>query len=227
MPSCVDQEIENSNISEEDTVRRAQEGDAAAFEQLYRRYSKRVYSLCLRIIRNDGEAEELTQEAFLLLFRKIHTFRGDAKFSTWLHRLSFNVALMRLRKKRHAGVSLEVTLEPGEDDSRPAKEFGGPDLRLSGIIDQMNLNRAIAQLPHGYKEKFILHDVEGYEHHEIAGILGCSVGNSKSQLFKARLRLRRILREALRSKARELSRSSRIGTTRSLGAISHSGAPTR
>ena len=203
MPSSIERELEINDLPQEDTVRLAQEGNAAAFEQLYRRYSGRVFTLCLRIVKNDSEAEDLTQEAFLQLFRKIHTFRGEARFSTWLHRLTINTALMRLRKKRHPEVSLDATLETGDEDSRPALEPGGPDLRLSGVVDHINLSRAIDQLPEGYKEMFILHDVEGYEHNEIAEILGCSIGNSKSQLYKARLRLRELLQEELRSRAPE------------------------
>jgi len=203
MPSSMKQEREMNESPEEDIIRLAQEGNAAAFEQLYRRYSGLVFSICLRVLKNDSEAEDLTQEAFLLLFRKIHTFRGEAKFSTWLHRLTINLALMRLRKKRHPEVSLDATLERSEEDPRPLTELGGPDLRLSGVLDHINLRRAIDQLPEGYKEMFILHDVEGYEHQEIAEILGCSAGNSKSQLYKARLRLRDLLQEAFRSRARE------------------------
>jgi len=209
MPTQVEQELETNDISENETIRLAQQGDAAAFERLYRQYSGRVYSICLRIVKNDSEAEDLTQEAFLLLFRKIHTFRGESKFSTWLHRLTINLALMGLRKKRYVEVSLDATLELGEEDARPLMELGGPDLRLSGVVDQMNLSRAIEQLPDGYREMFILHDVEGYEHHEIAEILGCSSGNSKSQLYKARLRLRELLQEVLRSRAREERKSAR------------------
>jgi RNA polymerase sigma-70 factor, ECF subfamily len=203
MASLARQEFKLKDISEEDAIRLAQQGDAAAFEQLYRRYSGRVFAVCQRIVKNDSEAEDLTQEAFLQLFRKIHTFRNEAKFSTWLYRLTTNLALMRLRKKRHPEVSLDATLESDEEDTRPVVEPGGPDLRLSGVVDRVNLNKAIAQLPDGYREMFILHDVEGYEHHEIAKILGCSAGNSKSQLYKARLRLRELLQEELRSNARE------------------------
>jgi RNA polymerase sigma-70 factor (ECF subfamily) len=158
---------------------------------------------------NPTEAEDLTQEAFLQLFRKIHSFRGESRFSTWLHRLTVNIVLMRLRKKRHPEVSLDATTEPGEEDSRPLIELGGPDLRLSGMLDHVNLSKAVEQLPDGYKAMFILHDVEGYEHNEIAEILGCSVGNSKSQLFKARVQLRKLLQEALRSQAREERKSMR------------------
>ena len=114
---------------------------------------------------------------------------------------------MRLRKKRHPEVSLDAALESEEEDSRPVIEPGGPDLQLTGAIDRMNLSKAIEQLPDGYKEMFILHDVEGYEHHEIARILGCSAGNSKSQLYKARLRLRELLQDALRGRAREKRQS--------------------
>src|SRR4029077_2057825 len=99
--------------------------------------------------------------------------------------------------------------ELDEENSGPVMELGGPDLRLNGVVDQINLSRAIEQLPDGYKEMFILHDVEGFEHHEIAKILGCSSGNSKSQLYKARLRLRELLQEALRSRAREKRQSTR------------------
>jgi RNA polymerase sigma-70 factor (ECF subfamily) len=218
MRSYVENEDKNGDIPEEEIIRQAQEGNAGAFEQLYRRYSGRVYFLGLRMLKNDSEAEDLTQEAFLLLFRKIHTFRGEAKFSTWLHRLAFNLVLMRFRKTRHPETSLDATLEPDEEDSVPLSEFGGPDLRLSGVIDRVNLSKAIEKLPDGYKEMFILHDVEGYEHHEIAGILGCSMGNSKSQLYKARRRLRELLQEALRDHAREKRISTHRSVYRNIGA---------
>jgi len=126
-----------------------------------------------------------------------------------LHRLATNVVLVGLRKKRHLEVSIDANLEPGEEDPGPLMEHGGPDLRLSGALDRLNLNSAIEQLPAGYKEMFILHDVEGYERHEIAGILGCSSGNSKSQLYKARLRLRELLQEPFRSREREKRQSMR------------------
>jgi RNA polymerase sigma-70 factor (ECF subfamily) len=202
MPSDLEVELESSDISETETIRLAQQGNAAAFEQIYRQYCKRVYSICFRMVKNDSEAEDLTQEAFLLLFRKIHTFRGESKLSTWLHRLTINVVLMKLRKKRSLEVSLDATLDSEEEDSRPLLELGRVDSVLNGVIDQVNLRRAIEQLPDGYRKIFILHDVEGYEHPEIAEILGCSTGNSKSQLFKARARMRELLQEVARSRAR-------------------------
>jgi RNA polymerase sigma-70 factor, ECF subfamily len=189
-------------LPEAEVIRLAQQGDAPAFERLYELHSRRVYSLCLRMVGNTAEAEDLTQEAFLQLFRKIATFRGESAFSTWLHRLAVNVVLMRLRKKSAAETSLEEVTEPDEESGGPRRDFGGPDLRLSGSIDRVNLQRAVEQLPPGYKAVFVLHDVQGYEHNEIADIMGCSIGNSKSQLHKARMRLRGLLQEALREKAR-------------------------
>ena len=194
---------EPGELPEVDAIRLAQQGDARAFERLYQLHSRRVYSLCLRMVGNTAEAEDLTQEAFLQLFRKIATFRGESAFSTWLHRLSVNVVLMRLRKKTAVETSLEETTEPDEETGGPRRDFGAPDLRLSGSIDRLNLQRAIGQLPQGYRSIFILHDVQGYEHNEIAEIMGCSIGNSKSQLHKARMRLRELLHETLRDKARE------------------------
>ena len=184
-------------------IRLAQKGDAAAFERLYRLHSRRVYSLCLRMVGNTAEAEDLAQEAFLQLFRKISTFRGESAFSTWLHRLAVNVVLMKLRRKSGTEASLEEVTEPDDESGGPRRDFGGPDLRLSGSIDRLNLQRAVEQLPPGYKAVFVLHDVQGYEHNEIAEIMECSIGNSKSQLHKARMRLRELLHEELRSKARE------------------------
>ncbi|MGB6876853.1 MAG: sigma-70 family RNA polymerase sigma factor [Candidatus Acidiferrales bacterium] len=190
-------------MPEADAIRLAQQGDAAAFERLYQIHQRRVYSLCLRMVGNTAEAEDLTQEAFLQLFRKISTFRGESAFSTWLHRLAVNVVLMRLRKKTGSETSLEEVTEPDEESGGPRRDFGGPDLGLSGSIDRVNLQRAVDQLPAGYKAVFVLHDVQGYEHNEIADIMGCSIGNSKSQLHKARMRLRDLLHETERQKARD------------------------
>ena len=203
---------ESSELPEADAIRLAQQGDAAAFERIYRLHSRRVYALCLRMVGNTAEAEDLSQEAFLQLFRKIHTFRGESAFSTWLHRLAVNVVLMRLRKKTLAETSLEEATEPDEETGGPRKEIGGPDLRLTGSIDRVNLQRAIEQLPPGYKAVFVLHDIQGYEHNEIAGIMSCSIGNSKSQLHKARMRLRELLQEALRDKARQDRQTARSET---------------
>ena len=171
-----------------------------SFEMLYALHKRRVYSLCLRMLGNVAEAEDLTQEAFLQLYRKIATFRGDSAFSTWLHRLAVNVVLMHLRKKGLPQVSLEETLEPSQEDG-PRKDIGARDLTLSGSVDRVTLERAIENLPPGYRLVFVLHDVEGYEHNEIAGMLECSIGNSKSQLHKARMKLRDLLKSGQRKEA--------------------------
>jgi RNA polymerase sigma-70 factor (ECF subfamily) len=190
-------------LIEADAIRLAQAGDAAAFEFLYRLHSRRVYALCLRMVNNPADAEDLTQEAFLQLFRKISSFRGESAFSTWLHRMTVNVVLMRLRKKTLPVASLDETTEPDEDTGGPRKDIGAPDIRLSGAVDRVNLERSVEKLPPGYRTVFMLHDVQGYEHNEIADIMGCSVGNSKSQLHKARTRLRELLQEDVREQARQ------------------------
>jgi RNA polymerase sigma-70 factor (ECF subfamily) len=176
-----------------DVLARAQAGDHYAFAQLYALHKRRIYSLCLRMVGNVAEAEDLTQEAFLQLHRKIATFRGDSAFSTWLHRLAINVVLMHLRKKGLSLISLDEAMEPTPEEG-PGRSFGAPDLSLAGSIDRLALERAISDLPAGYRLIFVLHDIEGYEHNEIAAMLDCSIGNSKSQLHKARLKLRDAMR---------------------------------
>jgi RNA polymerase sigma-70 factor, ECF subfamily len=182
-----------STVVDAQTLARAQSGDHQAFAQIYSIHKRRIYSLCLRMVGNVTEAEDLTQEAFLQLHRKIATFRGDSAFSTWLHRLAINVVLMQLRKKGLSLISLDEAMEPAPEE-RPGRSFGAPDLNLSGAIDRLTLQRAIDSLPAGYRLIFVLHDIEGFEHNEIAAMLDCSVGNSKSQLHKARLKLRDELR---------------------------------
>ena len=185
---------------EAELIERAKLGDAQAFQALYDKHKRRVYSLCLRMTANTAEAEDLTQEAFLQLYRKIATFRGESAFSTWLHRLSVNVVLMHLRKKNLPVVSLEETTQGGDEDT-PKKDFGAEDLALAGSIDRLQLQRAVNDLPPGYRTIFVLHDIEGYEHNEIAAIVGCSIGNSKSQLHKARMKLRDLLKMKRAEKA--------------------------
>lgn len=176
-----------------EVLARAQAGDHQAFACLYSLHKRRIYSLCLRMVGNVAAAEDMTQEAFLQLYRKIATFRGDSAFSTWLHRLAINVVLMQLRRKSPSLVSLDEATDPAPDEG-PGRSFGATDLQLAGSIDRLALQRAIDDLPAGYRLIFVLHDIEGYEHNEIAAMLDCSVGTSKSQLHKARLRLRDSLR---------------------------------
>jgi len=198
-------------MNEAEAIRLAQQGDAGAFERIYRLHSRRVYALCLRMVGNAAEAEDLTQDAFLQLFRKIGTFRGESAFSTWLHRLAVNVVLMKLRKKTLPVTSLDEPTDPEDESSAPRREVGVPDLLLTGSIDRVHLERAIEQLPPGYRQVFVMHDVQGFEHNEIAGLMECSIGNSKSQLHKARMRLRELLQETLRDLARQERQAAKTG----------------
>lgn len=197
-------------LRDAEALRLAQQGDAAAFEEIYRAHSRRVYALCLRMVGDATQAEDLTQDVFLQLFRKIATFRGESAFSTWLHRMAVNIVLMRFRKKSPAETPLEAITNPEEESSTAPMEFGGPDLRLNGVIDRIMLQAAINELAPGYRAMFILHDVQGYNHDEIAKMFGCTIGNSKSQVHKARLRLRNLLQKAL-GKSRRQRRKSASG----------------
>ena len=175
-----------------DIVRRAKGGDSDAFAALFHAHKTRIYSLCLRMTNNAAAAEDFTQDAFLQVFRKIGTFRGDSAFSTWLHRIAVNTVLMCLRKKSLRQVSLDEPYGVADGATMP-REYGTKDDRLAGCVDRVALASAIKGLPPGYRTMFLLHEVQGYEHREIAEMLGCSVGNSKSQLHKAKLRLRELL----------------------------------
>jgi len=171
-------------------ARTAADGDMAAFEEIYNRHHRRVYSICLRMLQNASEAEDLTQDVFIQLYRKIGSFRGDSAFTTWLHRMTVNQVLMHFRKRT---VKFEKTTEEGETPDQIVTGTANP--HKMQIVDKLALENAIDQLPDGYKNVFVLHDVEGFEHEEVARILGCSVGTSKSQLHKARLKLQKLLRK--------------------------------
>lgn len=182
---------ETPEISDEtdlNLARLAAEGNMEAFEEIYKRHYRRVYSLCLRMLQNSTEAEDLTQDVFIQLHRKISSFRGESAFTTWLHRLTVNQVLMHFRKRV---VRYEKT---ADEEETPIQIVPGTENqnRMS-VIDRIALKKAIQQLPAGYKKVFLLHDVEGYEHEEVARILGCSVGTSKSQLHKARAKLKKLL----------------------------------
>jgi RNA polymerase sigma-70 factor (ECF subfamily) len=181
-----------TNLTEAEAIRKAKDGDAAAFEYLYNLHCRRVYGVCLRMVKNPAEAEDLTQQAFLQLFRKIGTFRGESGFSTWLHRVTVNIVLMHLRRKKPTELLAE-DLERTSPNGEGPREHGSSDTSMLGAIERLNLMRAIRKLPAGYKKLFLMYDVIGYEHSEIAGLLGCSTGCSKSQVHKARKRLRRLL----------------------------------
>jgi RNA polymerase sigma-70 factor, ECF subfamily len=191
---------------------------ALDFYCIYRAYWRRVYALCLRMARNRTDAEDLTQEAFLQLFRKISTFRGESAFATWLYRLVVNVVLVRLRKKS----ALERSMDSGgrfEGEVSPVQEsLGALDTTVTRAVDRLTLELAVAELPPGFKTVFVLHDVEGYEHSEIARLLGVSEGTSKSQLHRARGRLRDLLKPSP-------IRKPRAGITRSRRTISAGAGP--
>lgn len=190
--------LRTDTLSEIELVRQAQLGDREAFARLYETHKRRVFAICLRITRERAEAEDCAQEAFLQCFQKLPTFRGDSALSTWLYRLTVNVVLMRLRTSHGKPVSLD-TGGCQEDTAESVILNACPvdDLCLRGAIDRIAIHRALRKLPPGYRTIFLLHDVQGKAHSEIARELGCSIGNSKSQLHQARVRLRRFLRRSL------------------------------
>ena len=206
------------NLSEAEALRRAQQGDADAFESLYRRHSPRVYALCLRMVKNTAHAEDLTQETFLAVFRGIRDFRGQSAFSTWLHRVTRNTVLMGFRKRRVQETSLDEIIDPESAAPRPHVELGVSDARLEGTADRMLLRSAVDRLSRGFRATLLLHDLHGYEHSEVAAILGCATGTSKSQLHKARLRVRKMLLKGTRENASKRGRTSASMHQRSLAA---------
>jgi RNA polymerase sigma-70 factor (ECF subfamily) len=170
-------------------TRGAARGEAEAFEELYRLHHRRVYTLCLRMTQNEAEAEDITQDVFIVLLHKAGDYRAEASFTTWLHRMTVNQVLMHFRKKK------AKREEQAEDDAEEAcAPRGTPGARAAQLVDRITLEDALSRLPPGYRAAFVLHDVEGYEHEEVARLLGCAVGTSKSQLHKARTKLRKLLK---------------------------------
>ncbi len=201
---------ENSDrTSERNLVRRAQRGDQEAFATLFQLHKKRVYSVCLQMTKDVADAEDLTQEAFLQVFRCLNSFRGDSAFSTWLYRVAVNTVLMKLRRRKATQV---ISLDEPISSESPSltRDVGKADPSLSGVVDRIALRRAIDELPEGCRQIFDLHEVEGYQHHEIAELLECSIGNSKSQLHKAKMKMRDLLfpkRRILRRKTASRNQS--------------------
>jgi RNA polymerase sigma-70 factor (ECF subfamily) len=180
----------------DDVLLQAQAGDSEAFTQLYLQHKKRVFSICMGMVHDFSLAEDLMQETFVRLHRKIATFRGESLFTTWLHRMTVNIVLMHLRKRALPVVSLDhMMINISDEQFRPG--FGSSDPRQIGAIDRLAIDRALTTLAPGYRNIFLLHDVHGFEHREIASMEGCSLGNSKSQLYMAR----RALRNALSAQA--------------------------
>lgn len=181
--------VDVTALSDYELTQASSKGDMVAFEEVYNRHHRRVYAICLRMLKNTNEAEDLTQDVFIQLHRKIGSFRGDSAFTTWLHRLTVNQVLMHFRKRT---VKFEKTTEEGETPVQMVRGSERPG--KMPVVDKIAIQNAIKQLPNGYRNVFLLHDVEGFEHEEVARILGCSVGTSKSQLHKARLKLRKLLK---------------------------------
>ncbi len=183
-------------------------GDTTSFDELYRRHSRRIYQICLRMVDDPAVAEDLTQEAFVLAYRKLATFRQESRFSTWLHAIAVNTVLMFFRKRKASvhECSLESPAYTNDESSSGDRDiYGRPDEVLRMAVDRVALQRAIADLPEGYRMMVILHDIQGYQHEEIAHMLGCTIGNTKSQLHKARLKLRDTLLERVGKKRRRRS----------------------
>ncbi len=198
------------DLSEKEAIASAQNGNARAFERLYQLHSSRVYAICLRMTGNPAEAEDLLQDTFVMVFRKIRTFRGDSAFSTWLHRIAVNLTLMRMRRKSSSETSLQENSDPESDHPGHLQELAVSDTFLAGSLDRLNLQRALQKLRPFQKLVVVLHDIQGYKHTEIAKMLDWSIGNSKSRLHRARARLRELLQESLRLRCPESSRNPEV-----------------
>src|SRR6201987_1711086 len=195
--------------SENTLVKRAIDGDGDAFASLFQLHRGPVYAFCLRITNKQADSDDLTQEAFIQAFRKLGTFRGESALSSWLHRVAVNTALMHFRRQATPPASLDQSA--GAETSK--REFGQHDNRLSCSLDRIALERALEALPAGYRTIFELHEIGGYGHREIAKLLRCSVGNSKSQLHKAKQRIRECL-VSRRHLARHMERTMRDSLAR-------------
>src|SRR5687768_12917565 len=185
MPQDIGMTVEAADISA------AAAGDRVAFERVYRRNAARVYSLCLRMTGNVTRAEELTQDVFVRVWEKLPLFRGESAFTTWMHSLAVNVVLSA-RKTEALDFGRRAEQAGDDEETETWDAAAGPDkVTFSG--ERIDLERAIARLPAGARRVFVLHDVEGYKHEELAGMLGITAGGSKAQLHRARLLLRKAL----------------------------------
>jgi RNA polymerase sigma-70 factor (ECF subfamily) len=169
-------------------VERCRKGDLGAFEELYRTHSGRLYSVAYRMVGNQADAEDLLQEIFLSAHRKLESFRGESALGTWLYRLAVNLCLDYLRSRTGRSIQLTDPL----DDEPTLSEPGSRGL-AERTVTKMDIERALSQLPEGCRTAFVLHDIEGLEHREVAEVMGIAEGTSKSQVHKARLRLRGLL----------------------------------
>jgi RNA polymerase sigma-70 factor (ECF subfamily) len=180
--------MSSSKESDLALVARCREGDLSAFEELYKAHAGRLHNLAYRMLGNAADAEDLLQEIFLSAHRKLESFRGDAALGTWLYRLAMNQILDYVRSRAARAGQLTDAL----DDASLVADASGHRL-ADRAVDRIDLERALGELPDGCRAAFVLHDVEGLEHKEIAQVLGIAEGTSKSQVHKARLRLRNLL----------------------------------
>jgi RNA polymerase sigma-70 factor, ECF subfamily len=190
LADCLRNEQSTADDVPKETFCPAKKGDLSALERLYRQYGGSVYGLCLRIIGDPAEAEELTKQAFLKVFRKLHNVRKQSHVDAWLHRFAARIAIKKVRKP-----PMDLPAEQSNGKCGALITSGTPDLSLLGSLAPSDLDKAADQLPAGFREVFLLHDVQGFDHNAIAEILRCSVQQSKSQLFKARVQLRTLLYE--------------------------------
>jgi RNA polymerase sigma-70 factor (ECF subfamily) len=182
-------EVNGKKVTDYELAKRSAGGDVDAFEELYRRHYRRVYAVTFRMLGDPTDAEDLTQETFTHLFKTIGSFRGDSAFTTWLHRMAVNQVLMYFRRRSSRP---EYLVDEAETPTQIVQ--GTANHNKMPVVDHIILENAIKKLAPGYRSVFVLHDVEGHEHSEIAEMLGISEGTSKSQLHKARLKLREIIK---------------------------------
>jgi RNA polymerase sigma-70 factor, ECF subfamily len=178
---------EESRVADTELVERCLNGDLGAFEELYRQHSTRLYNLAFRMVGNAADAEDLLQDIFLTVYRKLESFRGASALGTWLYRLGMNVCLDRLRSKAARQDQATDTLDERVSGAHNPSALAG--------VSRIDLERAIASLPEGSRAAFLLHDVEGFDHTEVGQMLGVAEGTSKSQVHKARLRIREFLHQ--------------------------------
>ncbi|HEX5107550.1 MAG TPA: RNA polymerase sigma factor [Vicinamibacterales bacterium] len=181
------------NSPDLELARRCGQGDMAAFEELYRTHAPRLYTLMLRMTGSEADAEDLLQEVFMQAHRKLAGFRGESSLGTWLYRMAVNQCLDFLR-----GRQTRMARATGSYDDDEVAEPEAPAPVIPAAISRVDLERAIARLPDGCRTAFVLHDVEGFAHQEVAAMLGISEGTSKSQVHKARFRLRSMLSATVR-----------------------------
>ena len=177
-------------MTERALVEQAKAGDVAAFETIYRQHAGRVYALCLRMTADATHARELTQDVFVRAWERLSAFRGDSALASWLHRIAVNEVLMGSRADRRRTKRVALVEDLGDESERTS----GVVSRGHDVEQSIDLERAIAALPPGARRVFVLHDVEGYKHEEIARITGSALGTLRAQLHRAR----RLLMEALR-----------------------------